>query len=303
VVGEKNGLPAEGLFVRLSRQKAHGDNGILRYETVAEECSGPDGMADLGLVSPGKYELCAMLRDGGAFENFSMPINVLPGSVNTLEIVSPPAKVEKVVVAIRTEMPEDLRRKNLYLTAELVLGPRTFSGSEWRSGFNGAQAFDAQVVIIMAPDGRIGMTYQGIMNQQTIGGKIQMLTSHEAGDFFASPDERPLALFLANHYLKTIRIGGSPFPFESQQGKTPSWLAIKSEWHFLPENRRLNPGPFDYSIASRDLITLPKFTAEPGKVNEWRIVVPEEFWVQVRADLERDERKAKEEQSAEGRAY
>jgi hypothetical protein len=292
VVGEKNGPPAEGFTVRLSKQKPGESAGLLGFATVAEERTGPDGIADLGLAGPGKYELTAMMRDAGAFENFSMPITVLPGSVNTLEVVCPLAKMEKVDVVIRAKMPEDLSSKNLYLTVELVLGPRTFSGSEWRSGFNGVQAQNGEVVIVIAPDGRIGMTPQGIMSQG--GEKLQLLTSSEEGEFFKSPDEHQLSLFLTSHYLKTLRICAPPSPIK--RTTRSGWLAVKSEWHFVPENRRLYPGPFDYSIAGRDLVTLPKFTAEPGKINEWQIAVPPEFWEQVRADLERSARKTEAEE-------
>lgn len=128
VIGQKDGPPAEGFTVRLNRKRSKG--GMTEFETIADERTGPDGTADLALVAPGKYVLCAMGGSGNC-EWFSTPVNVLPGSTQTIEIVCPPTKLEKTHVVIRVEVPEDLRRKNLYFTAELVFWQRMAIGVQW----------------------------------------------------------------------------------------------------------------------------------------------------------------------------
>lgn len=290
VLGENDGPPAEGFTVRLNRKRSKG--GSNEIETVAEERSDPDGIANLGMVPPGKYVMCVM---GGSAsgEWLSTPVNVLPGSTQSLKIICPPSKLEKAGVAIRVDMPKDLRSKNPYLTLELVLGPRNFSGSEWRSGFNGIEAYDALAIVIIAPDGSVGLTYQGIMSHSSNGEPLQMLPLDSTGQDFAGPDERPLSLFNVDHYLRTIRIGSPIGSISTSIDSThdnakPGMVAIKSEWHFLPEQKRIYPGTFlDYRIASRDLATLQKFTAAAEGNSEWQILVPDEFWKQARADLER----------------
>ncbi len=107
---------------------------------------------------------------------------------------------------------------------------------------------------------------------------------------------RPLEFFLTNHYLKTVRIGSPVFPILGDtrlKSTTPRWLDIKSAWHFLPEDKRIYPGTFDYCIAGRDLPLLQTFNLVTRQDNEWQLSVPEEFWTQVRADLERAERVSK----------
>lgn len=286
VIGEKNGPPAEGYIIRLSQKQSKG--GVSQFETVAEERSDSDGVADLAPVQPGKYVLSAMGWNQG--EWFSAPVIVLPNSTHRLEIVCPPSKLEKIGVVIRADVPEDLRHKNVYLTAEMILGPRDFSGSEWRTGFSGAEAYDGLAIIIIAPDGRVGVSYQGIMQHTNKGEPLQMLPAAGSEWDFAKPEDHPLTLFVTDHYLRTIRIGTGYGSVAGQPNGVGS-LAIKSEWHFLAEDKRIYPGTFlDYRVASRDLRSLQRFEfAHDGKT-EWHLDVPAEFWNQARADLERAQR-------------
>ena len=319
VKGEKGGPPAEGVFVRLSRRQAH--QGALEFEVVAEEHTGPDGNADLGLVSPGKYVLCA----GNGYEFFSQPVSVAPGSTNAVEIVCPSAKIEKVDVRVHTDMPDDLRRKDLYLTVELVLGPRDFSGFPWRNGFNGTRAFDGQIVLIIAPDGRVGWTPQrfgemeGVWVNKEPRQRFKIISLLNMGQDLRMQEQRPIEAVTTEHYVKAISVS-SPFgaiptsaapaaalgvdsKLEAPEKATLQGLVVRSEWDFLPEQTRSDAGIFEYRISDLVRVTLPILKLETACDNVWHITVPNEFWDKARADLERVEEISRPEPTARATAY
>ncbi len=155
VFAREGGPPAEGLAVSIQQQ-------LLRNqspETVAEQKTGPDGIADFGSFRPGTY--LVSVRTAWK-EYLTENLEHYPGDGRVEEIICPesPPFVETDVRA-EVDWPDDLRNKQLWLIGYFHskyddFETRTFAGQKWTSPPNSAGRPN---YLVLPPDGgMIGFT-------------------------------------------------------------------------------------------------------------------------------------------------
>lgn len=132
VSGKGEGPPVEGLVVTLEQQLRQ-DRGP---EKLAEQKTGPDGVADFGPLLPGAY----LLSVRTAWKEFStVTVDHHPGGVRVDEVICPesPPYVETDVCA-HVNWPDDLRDRQLWLicyfhSKDDDFESRWFAGNQWIS--------------------------------------------------------------------------------------------------------------------------------------------------------------------------
>ncbi len=140
------------LKVRLSYEKAGGTpaagcklelGGRLLDTSVPASLSrttGPDGVADFGLVRPGQHVLNVATLWGESTNDrhdYGMlvieggqVITVLPGEPQTVEIVCPP-KPEEAEITLAIDWPDELAGQPLWLVCDFAQSPREVDGHAW----------------------------------------------------------------------------------------------------------------------------------------------------------------------------
>jgi hypothetical protein len=111
--------------------------------------TGPDGIADFGLVRPGQYLVNAETPTGeamgdttsfgmGFFEINGHLITLPPGQSLTQELVcpSPPQEAE---ISLAIDWPEEIRERPLWVVCEFTRHPREAGGHKWASSTNPPQ--------------------------------------------------------------------------------------------------------------------------------------------------------------------
>lgn len=166
-------------------------------ELIAEERSGPDGLVDLGLVSPGKYQL-AMTAPWGEIARKSLI--VAPASEQVIEIACPPAPLETSSVAVSAELPQDVREKKVRVAFQLVQDTRTFEGTEWGTTFNGQMLQGQHLDLLFFPGGEVAVREaSGRFTQSFTGGTQKR-----------SPAASSAKLAVSDYYLEGIAICRAP---------------------------------------------------------------------------------------------
>ncbi len=118
------GRPAAGFTVSL--------NGYLldtAKEIELRRLTGPDGIADLGLVRPGQHPLSVSTPWNEA--RSTATLTVLPGQSIMDEIVCPGAERELTTASLSVEWPEELRAKHFWIVAHLSQTGREITGERW----------------------------------------------------------------------------------------------------------------------------------------------------------------------------
>jgi hypothetical protein len=125
---ELGGPPAVGFKVDLLGQVF--DAGT---STSLDRTTGPDGVADFGLVRPGQYLFDVETPWGESIDSGEMHgrlVAVLPGEPQTLEIVCP-SPLEETEITISVDWPNDLAGQPLWLVCDFVRSPRDVGGQLW----------------------------------------------------------------------------------------------------------------------------------------------------------------------------
>lgn len=123
-LGEKGGRPAAGASVSM-----HGHLLDTAKEIDVFRRTGPDGIADFGVVRPGQHTIDVTTPWGESMA--TSYVTVLPGQEFIQEFVCPPALPKEGPVTYAAEWPDDLAGKPLWLICEFLRGARTYGETSW----------------------------------------------------------------------------------------------------------------------------------------------------------------------------
>lgn len=132
-----DGAPAAG--VRIAVQGNAYGQGSTGSEL--ERTTGPDGIADFGLVKPGQYLVNAQTPSGetiadmtsfamGMLQMSGQLITLLPGQTQPQEIVCP-SQPPQTEISLAVDWPEKLQGQPLWLVCEFTQQPREIAGRKW----------------------------------------------------------------------------------------------------------------------------------------------------------------------------
>jgi len=125
---EPGGPPAVGFKVDLLGQVFDAGS-----STSLDRTTGPDGVADFGLVRPGQYLFDVETPWGESIDSGDMHgrlVTVLPGEPQTLEIACP-SSLEETEITMAVDWPNDLVGQPLWLVCDFVRSPRDVGGQLW----------------------------------------------------------------------------------------------------------------------------------------------------------------------------
>jgi hypothetical protein len=143
VQSQRGGKPAAGFKVGLTGNLLDTAKQMMIFKET-----GPDGIADFGMVRPGEHNL-AINSPWGEFL-IEMPFIVLPGQPINCELPSPAAADESAGVSCVVELPPALRDRNVWLLAEATRARRNCDGTVWTH-----PASSIRVYFMIAPDGKV----------------------------------------------------------------------------------------------------------------------------------------------------
>jgi len=161
--------------------------------TSLSRTTGPDGVADFGLVRPGqhvvnvatlwgestndRHDYGMMVIEGGQV------ITVLPGEPQTVEIVCP-SKPEEAEITITVDWPDELAAQPLWLVCDFVLSPREVAGHSWIRNDDNVPRY-----IFVDPSGNLTtLEMQGSGNGQDRSGRSPFMFFEDEGSFYADKD-------------------------------------------------------------------------------------------------------------------
>ena len=152
--------------------------------------TGPDGVADFGLVRPGQHLINVVTPWGDSIDDRhdygllvmegGQLVTVLPGEPQTVEIICP-SKQEEAEIAITVDWPNDLVGQPLWLVCDFVQSPREVAGHAWiRSNDNGPR------YVFVDPSGNLTtLDMPGSDNGQEWSGRSPFLFFKDEGSFYA----------------------------------------------------------------------------------------------------------------------
>ncbi|MSR59384.1 MAG: hypothetical protein EXS05_17365 [Planctomycetaceae bacterium] len=117
-----DGPPPSGFEVSLRGHLLDTANGMTLVRIT-----GPDGMADFGLVRPGEHSLRFKASWG---ESSDRSVTVFPGKAQTVEVPYP-TKIEDAEIAISVDWPGDLAGRDYWLMCDFVRTPRKVGDQSW----------------------------------------------------------------------------------------------------------------------------------------------------------------------------
>jgi hypothetical protein len=175
VQGRAGGRPAVGFNVQMQGSMGSqvvGEtkkNGYVMYGII-EETSDEQGIADLGMFRYGGYTLQVRAPWG---ESISRQIGLRPGEEAIREIICPAAAAEPVDVAFRVDWPEDLQNRQLCLLLNFGYSvTRHIDVDQWASRS-----------VTFRPNQGMGGMGGGMMGGGGMAGteKDMLLVNHEGG--------------------------------------------------------------------------------------------------------------------------
>lgn len=143
VQSRRGGAPAAGFKVGLIGNLLDS----AKQMSLTRE-TGPDGVADFGLVRPGEHNLAISSPWGEAF--LEMPFVVLPGNPIDRELPCPPSPDEPGTISCVVNLPPALRERNVWLLVEATQARTKCDGTLW---FHPAAS--ARQYFLISPDGRL----------------------------------------------------------------------------------------------------------------------------------------------------
>lgn len=132
-----DGPPAAGVRIAI-QGNAYGQGST---GSELERTTGPDGIADFGLVKPGQYLVNAATPSGetiadmtsfamGFLQMSGQLITLLPGQTQPQELVCPSLPPE-TEISLAVDWPEKLQGQPLWLVCEFAQQPRELAGRNW----------------------------------------------------------------------------------------------------------------------------------------------------------------------------
>jgi hypothetical protein len=192
------GPPAEGFEVRL---RGHLLDTAKSIEIVRK--TGTDGIADMGLLRPGRHEFNVVTPWRETRE--TSQLTVLPGQELVEEIICPAADREEVAAAVSFDWPQDLRDNGFWLICRFDQATRDAGGSYWR--------------VAVAPISVIFNT---------------------AGQIVSPPHNK--TVWSGDPFSFAVNVGGPDGRvFEPQQGSNSSLKPPKSKFGLFYDEQKLDP--------------------------------------------------------------
>lgn len=175
------GAPAVGFQVSLQGHLLDTGNVASLIRTT-----GPDGVADFGLVRPGQHAVNVESPWGEAINDrgiYGQIITVLPGEAQTLEIACP-SEPEETEVTIAVDWPDELAGRPLWLVCDFVRSPRKVGGRSWSKIVD-----DGVRYVFVDPLGKlIAPDMQGTGNAQYRSGRSTFSFFREGESFYADEE-------------------------------------------------------------------------------------------------------------------
>jgi hypothetical protein len=251
-------------------------NGMLQMTT------GSDGTADLGLCRFGTYCLTIFAPWG---EQFARQYSLRPGSENVREIVCPAAAPELVDVTFSIDWPHDLKDKDLWLVCSFVSSTRRVGAETWSKSVPGFDFYEStnntstQDVLIIKTDGKSAIqraTYRQSGGQPWITGWFDLV----APSRFIEQQQLPVL----HNRISTLRVVRSQKEEIMNAGEGFRVLAgAPGQMGWGMGGEMMGGGDFFGNQPQRwDSLS---FEPEPGRVNQWKITIPNDFLKQVRQEL------------------
>lgn len=274
------------------------------------------GLADFGLLPAGRYELRVRFPDadsvtfGGSGERFEKQFRAESGEEYEFEVVCPSKRpAESVLVSFNVDWPQDLREKDLLVFAAVENVGRDVAGAHWELPI-GVPA------VCIKPDGFVTLSSRVVAGEFRLGmsGFDPRFARRRAGAAEA-PRRAPTFALTAgavdwtsrssmklpeeNYRLTQIVVTraeavgesertlrqGSELPLLSEKVRAfPVVVATSGDWSERRQRSRLPTTKYEAPLEPEQ-----KFTAAPGRPNQWTIKLTDEFWNRVREALESDD--------------
>lgn len=301
---EKAGrAPAAGFEVRISGHLLD-----TAKEMTLARTTGADGFADFGQVRPGRHTMTIKTPWGESSNGRS--ITVLPGEPQTVEAVTPPL-LEETDISLAVDWPTDLASRGLWLVCDFIRPPRDINGQRWTRDADGGNqcvavtpsgtivTFDnasLQRFLQRSPDNsQQGFGFEpsqffnpGLLRSDN-GIGIYRLQGGLEVVYVGLPPIAPVSQFrwpAGNYRVNHMLIAREPstrddvssdelltplcvvgINFDAGDDPKANWSLIDP--HIFGTNFRVK----NKTLAER--VDTPKFEAAPGRLNEWRLSLPE----------------------------